>query len=108
MMMETILEEPDTVDTVDNLILQAKSLYYRRRFDQVISLCNKIWEIDREEPLAWYFKGNLKVFQRHFKGAKRVHKCHQKLRNGASYNLSHFFLNNEIILGVKRIHKRNQ
>ena len=50
-----IIEEPDTVDS---LILHIKSCLYRRKFDQVISLANKIWEIDREEAMAWYFKGN--------------------------------------------------
>ena len=52
--MEGILEEPDTVE---GLILHVKSCLYRRKFDQVISLSNKIWEIDREEPMVWYFKG---------------------------------------------------
>ena len=103
MMMETILEEPDTVDTVDNLILQAKSLYYRRRFDQVISLCNKIWEIDREEPLAWYFKGNSKVL-------KGILKELNEFTNAIkSFEMALAIISViSFILGVKQIHKRNQ
>lgn len=52
--MEPIVEEPDTVD---GLILHVKSCLYRRKFDQVISLSNKIRDIDREEPMAWYYRG---------------------------------------------------
>jgi len=52
--MESILEAPNTVD---GLILHIKSCLYRRKFDQVIALSNKIREMDSEEPMAWYFKG---------------------------------------------------
>ena len=52
--MEPIVEEPDTVD---GLILNVKSCLYRRKFDQVISISNKIRDIDREEPMAWYYRG---------------------------------------------------
>ena len=52
--MESIIEAPNTVV---GLILHVKSCLYRRKFDQVIALSNKIREMDAEEPMAWYFKG---------------------------------------------------
>lgn len=60
------MEEPDTVE---GLILHVKSCLYRRKFDQVISLSNKIWEIDREEPMVWYFKGKAYLEQDDFTNA---------------------------------------
>ena len=62
--MESILEAPNTVD---GLVLHVKSCLYRRKFDQVIALSNKISEMDPEEPMAWYFKG-----KREFR-AERLH-----------------------------------
>jgi len=54
--MESILEEPDD-DTIESLVHHVKSCLHRRRFDEVLSVSNKIWELDKEESLSWYFKG---------------------------------------------------
>jgi len=49
-----MMEESDTEDA---LLWQVKSCFDRRKYDQVISLSEEILAIDREESMAWVFKG---------------------------------------------------
>lgn len=49
-----LMDEPETID---GLIMRIKSCFYRSKYDDVISIANKIWDIDKEEPMACYFKG---------------------------------------------------
>jgi len=64
--MAGIVEEPETIDS---LILLAKSCLYKRQFVRVIFLANKIWDIDKEEPMAWYFKGKAYLEQNDYTNA---------------------------------------